>query len=171
VTAGPGVIRWKPERNDLGQVTTLAFVAFYAGLYPPDAHMVGVPVKGAILQHAKRGDIVELTDSRGRERILQVVEVDDSTCVCTNDRTGYVIQGTRLRSLRGSEVVCEDEVGALRELERSLSLSVGDDLVLTPEEVLGHAAVHNEDIIYQPAQIGSLFRGFHLCKAGRAHLF
>ena len=51
-------------------------------------------------------------------------------CVCTNDRTGYVIQGTKLRLLRGKELLCEDEVGTLPEVEYALSLSVGDDLML-----------------------------------------
>ncbi|MGA9577184.1 MAG: pyruvate kinase [Terrimicrobiaceae bacterium] len=70
-------------------------------------------------------------------------------------RTGYVVQGTRLRLLRGSDVLCEDEVGALPQVERSLSLSVGDTLMLTPAEILGKPAVHNEEeVVYQPAQIG-----------------
>ena len=83
------------------------------------------------------------------------MDVDESSCVCTNDRTGYVIQGTKLRLLRGKEILCEDEVGTLPEVEHCLSLSVGDDLLLTPVEVFGEPAVHNEDeIVYQPAQIG-----------------
>jgi hypothetical protein len=41
------------------------------------------------------------------------------------------------------------------EVEHALSLSVGDDLLLTPAEVPGKAAEDNEDeIVYQPAQIG-----------------
>ena len=105
--------------------------------------------------HVQRGDIVELTDTRGRERTLQVVDVDESSCVCANDRTGYVIQGTRLRLLRGNDVLCEDEVGILPEVEHSLSLSVDDDLLLTKAEEFGKPAVQNEDeVVYQPAQIG-----------------
>jgi pyruvate kinase len=172
IAAGPAVIRWKPERNALGQVSSLALIAFYAGSEPPDAHMIPVPVTGSLLQHAKRGDIVELTDSRGRERVLQVVEIDDSLCVCTNDRTGYVVRGTRLRLLREGNVLCEDEVGTLPELEQSLSLRVGDDLVLTPEEILGKPAVHNDEIVYQPAQIGcSLSAVFTDARAGERIFF
>jgi pyruvate kinase len=155
VSPGPGIIRWKPVRNELGQVITPAFVAFYTQSYYPDGQMIGIPIKGSILQHARHGDVVELTDTRGRERTLQVVDVDDSCCVCTNDRPGYVIQGTKLRLLRGNEILCEDEVGNLPEVEHSLSLSVGDDLLLTPEGVFGKPAVHNdEEVVYQPAQIG-----------------
>ena len=155
VSPGPGVIRWKPVRNELGQVTTPAMVAFCAQGEPPETHMIAIPVRGSILEHAQRGDVVELTDTRGRERLLHVVDVEESACICTNDRTGYVVQGTRLRLLRGADLVCEDEVGALPELERSLSLSVGDDLILTCADILGRPAVQNEDeVVYRPAQIG-----------------
>lgn len=119
VSPGPGVIRWKPVRNEFGQVTTPAFIAFCTQGQLFETHMIGIPVKGSILEHAQRGDVVELTDTRGRERLLHVVNVDESTCICTNERTGYVIQGTQLRLLRGTEVLCEDEVGTLPEVERS----------------------------------------------------
>jgi pyruvate kinase len=155
VSPGPGVIRWKPVRNELGQVTTAAMIAFCTQGQVPETHMIAIPVKGSILEHAQRGDVVELTDTRGRERFLQVVDVDESACICTNDRTGYVIQGTRLRLLRGTDIVCEDEVGALPEVERSLCLSVGDDLILTSADIPGKPAVQNDDeVVYQPAQIG-----------------
>jgi pyruvate kinase len=155
VSPGPGVIRWKPVRNELGQVTSVALIAFCSQGQVAETNMIAIPVKGSILDHAQRGDLVELTDTRGRERILQVVDVDESVCICTNDRTGYVVQGTRLRLLRGTDVVCEDEVGALPEVERALCLSVGDDLLLTSAAIMGKPAVQNEDeVVYQPAQIG-----------------
>ena len=155
VSPGPGVIRWKPVRNEFGQVTSAAMIAFCAPGQPPETNMIAIPVKGALLDHAQRGDVVELTDTRGRERVLQVVDADESACICTNDRTGYVVQGTRLRLLRGADVVCEDEVGALPEVERALCLSIGDDLILTSGEITGKPAVQNDDeVVYQPAQIG-----------------
>ena len=102
---------------------------FVAENYSSDeGDTIVIPVKGSIFRHAQAGDTVELTDTRGRVRTLLVVEVDRASCVCTNDRTGYVIQGTKLRLLRGKEFLYEDEVGALPEVEHALSLSVGDDL-------------------------------------------
>ncbi len=155
VLPGPGVIRWKPVRNELGQVTTAAMIAFCTQGQVPETHMIAIPVKGSMMEHAQRGDVVELTDTRGRERLLHVVDVDESACICTNDRTGYVVQGTRLRLLRGTDILCEDEVGALPEVERSLCLSVGDDLIVTSAKISGKPAVQNDDeVVYQPAQIG-----------------
>jgi pyruvate kinase len=155
VSPGPGVIRWKPVRNELGQVTSVAMIAFCGPGQVSETNMITIPVKGKLLDHAQPGDVVELTDTRGRERVLQVVDADESACICTNDRTGYVVQGTRLRLLRGEDVLCEDEVGALPEVERALCLSIGDDLILTSAEITGKPAVQNDDeVVYQPAQIG-----------------
>jgi pyruvate kinase len=155
VSPGPGVIRWKPARDEFGQVTSAAMIAFCAQGQVSETNMIAIPVRGPLLDNARRGDVVEVTDTRGRERILQVVDADESACICMNDRTGYVVQGTRLRLLRGDDAVCEDEVGALPEIERALCLSVGDDLILTSAKILGKPAVQNDDeVVYQPAQIG-----------------
>jgi pyruvate kinase len=173
LSPGPGITRWKPVRNELGQVTTPAYVAFCNDQYTPDDETVAIPVKGSLFRHARAGDFIELTDTRGRERVLHVVEVDKSCCICTNDRTGYVIEGTKLRLLREKELLCEDEVDALPEIEYALSLSAGDDLLLTPAEVPGKPAEDNEDdIVLQPAQIGcSLSAVFTDAQAGERICF
>jgi pyruvate kinase len=173
VAPSSGIIRWKPVRNELGQVTTSAYIAFCTENYSSEGETIAIPVKGSIFRHAQAGDIVELTDTRGRERTLHIVDVDESSCVCTNDRTGYVIQGTKLHLLRGKELLCEDEVGNLPEVEHSLSLSVGDDLLLTPVEVPGKPAEYDEDeVIYEPAQIGcSLSAVFTDAKPGERIFF
>ncbi|MBV9272789.1 MAG: pyruvate kinase [Verrucomicrobia bacterium] len=155
VSPSPGFIRWKPVRNQLGQVTRSAYIAFCSENYPFGGDTIAIPVKGSIFRHARAGYTIELTDTRGRARTLVVVEVDESSCICTNDRTGYVIQGTKLQLFRGKELLYEDEVGGLPEVEHSISLSAGDDLLLTPVEVPGKSAEYEEDEIdYRPAQIG-----------------
>jgi pyruvate kinase len=156
VSPSPGIIRWKPERNELGQVMTAAYVTFHTGSYSLEGETIPVPIKGSLFRHVQAGDIVELIDTRGRERTLHVVEVEGPSCLCTNDRTGYVVQGTKLRLQRGKELLCEDEVGTLPEVEDCLSLSAGDDLILTRAEVPGKVADYDDDdeVVYQPAQIG-----------------
>src|SRR6516165_337422 len=145
VSPTPGIIRWKPVRNELGQVTSSAYITFCSENYTSEDETIAIPVKGSIFRYAQAGYTVELTDTRGRTRTLLVVEVNRSSCVCTNDRTGYVIEGTKLQLYRGKELLYEDEVGTLPEVEHSLSLSVGDDLLLTPLEVPGKSADYEED--------------------------
>jgi pyruvate kinase len=173
VSPSPGIIRWKPVRNELGQVTRSAYLTFCSENYSSEDETIAIPVKGSIFRHAQAGHTIELTDTRGRTRTLLVVEVSRSSCVCTNDRTGYVIQGTNLQLYRGKELLYEDEVGALPEVENSISLSVGDDLLLTQVEVPGKPAENEEDEVdYQPAQIGcSLSAVFSDAKPGERIFF
>jgi pyruvate kinase len=173
VSPSRGIIRWKPVRNELGQVTGSAYITFCSENYSSEDEAIAIPAKGSIFRHAQAGYTIELTDTRGRARTLLVVEVDRSSCVCTNDRTGYVIQGTKLRLFRREELLYEDEVGALPEVEHSLSLSAGDDLLLTPVEVPGKPAEYEEDeVYYQPAQIGcSLSAVFSDAKPGERIFF
>jgi pyruvate kinase len=173
ICPSPGIIRWKPVRNELGQVTRSAYITFCSENYSAEDDTIAIPVKGSIFRHAQAGYTIELTDTRGRPRTLLVVEVDRSLCVCTNDRTGYVIQGTKLRLYRGKELLYEDEVGTVPEVEHTLFLSVGDDLLLTPVEVLGKPAEYEEDEVgYQPAQIGcSLPAVFRDAKPGERIFF
>jgi pyruvate kinase len=173
VSPSPGIIRWKPLRNDLGQVKQSAYITFCSENHPFGDETVGIPVKGSIFRQAQAGYTIELTDTRGRARTLLVVEAERSSCVCTNDRTGYVIEGTKLQLYRGKELLYEDEVGTLPEVEHSLLLSVGDDLLLTPEEVAGKPAEQEEgESDYKPAQIGcSLSAVFRDAKPGERIFF
>jgi pyruvate kinase len=97
ISPSRGIVRWKPARNQLGQVTRSAYITFCSENYSSGDETIAVSVKGSIFRHAQTGYTIELTDTRGRARTLLVVEVDQSSCVCTNERTGYVIQGTKLR--------------------------------------------------------------------------
>src|SRR6516164_5017315 len=173
VSPSPGIIRWKPVRNELGQVTRSAYITLCSENYSSGDETIAIPVKGSIFRYAQAGYTVELTDTRGRTRTLLVVEVNRSSCVCTNDRTGYVIQGTKLRLFRGKELLYEDEVSTLPEVEHYLSLTIGDDLVLTPVEVPGKPAEYEEDEAgYLPAQIGcSLSAVFSDAKPGERIFF
>ena len=49
VAPSPGIIRWKPERNELGQVTTAAYVTFYTGSYSSEGETIPIPVKGSTI--------------------------------------------------------------------------------------------------------------------------
>jgi pyruvate kinase len=173
VSPSPGIIRWKPVRNELGQVTRSAYITLCSENYSSGDETIAIPVKGSIFRHAQAGYAIELADTRGRARTLLVVEVDRSSCVCTNDRTGYVIEGTKLRLFRGMELLYEDEVAALPGVEHALFLSVGDDLLLTPVEVPGKPAEYEEDEAdYRPAQIGcSLPAVFSDAKPGERIFF
>ena len=66
VSPSPGIIRWKPVRNEFGQVTCPANIAFCSENYSSEDEAVAIPVKGSIFKHAQPGDTIELADARGR---------------------------------------------------------------------------------------------------------
>lgn len=155
IQPSPGVIRWKPQRNELGQVVRPAFITFSMPSNPFINGAVRIPVKGPLQQLARQGDRVKLVDTRGRERVLSVVLIDQYCCVCTCDHTGYVIQGIKLELYRGNEWICDAEVAALPPVEHAIPLSAGDDLLLTPVNIPGGPATGTKgDSDYLPAQIG-----------------
>jgi pyruvate kinase len=55
VSPSPGIIRWKPVRNDLGQVTSAAFITFYTESYSSEDETIPIPIKGAIFRQVQAG--------------------------------------------------------------------------------------------------------------------
>ena len=55
VSPSPGIIRWKPVRNDLGQVTSSAYITFCSENYSSGDEAIAIPVKGSIFRYAQAG--------------------------------------------------------------------------------------------------------------------
>ncbi len=67
-----------------------------------DGEMIAIPVKGSIFS-ARPSTEMSLNSPipAGANALCKSWTSTRSCCVCTNDRTGYVIQGTKLRLLTG----------------------------------------------------------------------
>ena len=112
-------------------------------------------------------------DTRGRERVLRVVEVGDRECTCETETTGYVVPGTTLSLRRRDHVVAKGEVGPLPATPQWLSIRPGDlvDLVRGEEPGLD-AVMDDEGEIVQPASVGcSLPEVFRCVRVGERIFF
>jgi pyruvate kinase len=145
IEPGPAVAKWRPMRDTIGRVTEPARVRFVARVLEDDGHDATIPVEGDLLAKAKSGDIVELADTRGRKRLLRVVDVRAGECLCETDTTAYVVPGTRLSLRRKTRMVAKGEVGALPSVEHWIALRPGDTLDLVRGEAPGRDAVHDDD--------------------------
>jgi pyruvate kinase len=145
IEPGPAVAKWRPVRDKIGRVTEPARVSFVAHVHESDTGDATIPVEGNLFTKAKRGDTVELTDSRGRKRLLRVVEARAGEFLCETDTTAYVVPGTRLALRRKARIVGKGTVGALPRVEQWIALRPGDTLGLVRGEVPGRDAVHDED--------------------------
>ena len=155
IALGPEVIKWRPYRNTLGQVTAHAIVHFAKPGLEGELQGTAIPVGGQLVTEAQVGDIVKLVDTRGRDRDLRVVEVTETGCLCTCDRTGYVVTGTKLRLHRRGVDVAQDTVGNLEPTRRAIALSPGETLIIVKGEIQGREGVLNDlDELVEPAFVG-----------------
>ena len=163
IMPGPEVVRWRPTRNQRGQVVTPATVMLTTT--PPevdgkiqtslDSGETVLPIKGAFLSIVQVGDVIQLKDARERRRRLAVTEVTATTCVCVSDRTGYVESNMPLSLYRNEEHIGEDNITHLPAMPERLLLSTGDTLIITSDTELGQSAEIDETgQVIKPAQIG-----------------
>jgi pyruvate kinase len=164
IEPGEQVIRWKPRRNRLGQVTAPARIWLFpkgdsSGVSAPaDAC---VPVSGPWLKRLQTGDRIGFVDARGSRRVLRVVASEGCGRWAEAIQTAYVIPGTilrvrkRNRKVQSKPAVHETKLGAFPALEQVLELQEGDLLILTNGDVPGRPAQRGPNgAVMRPAQIG-----------------
>lgn len=136
IQPGSRVVRWRISKNVRGSAVALAriaLVARHAGAEPLacDARL---PVPVTLLRLARVGGAVRVKDSRKRTRRLAVVEKADHACICTCDRSGYLLSCAKLALVRGGKEIETSHVGDLPFVEEPIRLHPGDLLVVTREE-------------------------------------
>jgi pyruvate kinase len=142
---GPAVVKWRPSRNALGQVTERARVWLVAGSNQPHGNEPTIPVEAVLLDKARPGDTFAFVDARDRKRLLDVREVHPGECLCETDGTAYVVPGTRLTLWREQSSIAQGEVGALPTLEQWIVLRAGDTLEVVRGDAPGRSATYDED--------------------------
>jgi pyruvate kinase len=143
IVPGPAVVKWRPTRDAVGQVTEPARVRLVAGSNQPDAKGPTIPVDAALLAKARPGDAFTFADARGRKRVLQVREVHPGECLCETDRTAYVVPGTCLTLRRDQSSIAKGDVGALPTVEQWIALRPADTLEVVHGDAPGRDAIHD----------------------------
>lgn len=164
IEPGEQVVRWKPRRNRLGQVTAPARIWLFpedVTTVPPASAAACVPVSGPWLKRLRTGDHIRFVDARGSRRTLRVAASEGCGRWAEADRTAYVIPGTILRvpkragKARTKPAFHEVRIGTLPALEQVLELKEGDSLILTKGDVPGRPAQRGPNgAVLRPAQIG-----------------
>jgi pyruvate kinase len=151
------VIKFRPERDMRGCVVKPAQV----WLMPMDesacaSHSTAraVPLSGDLLRHARHGDVLVVSDARGKSRELKVIRRQGEALLAECDRTVYLETGSPVRLLRKKTLLAEGHVGELPVVTEPIPLRVGDTLVLTNDEVPGEpAALNPQGEVVRPAHI------------------
>ncbi len=136
-------VRIKPKRDSAGRLVAPARVWLTPQRHPeaaPPGVQCVLPVAGGSPRSLRVGDVLQLTDLRGRQRELKVVERSGRSAVATSDRTIYAATGDPLSVGRGDANVNVLEIGELPGVTAPIPLQVGDTLVLTRDPAPGQAA-------------------------------
>lgn len=148
---GPEVLKAKPQRDKLGQVTAPARVWLAPeGLRPPADIPVDIapPVAVDWLDGVRLGDDIRLKDARSKKRSLKVVERWGAGVVAEITETAYLITGTELKLKPGDGrkvAKSTTEVGRLPAVEIPLVLRRGETLILHAADVPGTPGVRAHD--------------------------
>ncbi len=145
ISPGESVVKWRPARNTLGQVTAPAMIWLVEE--SPGENLPGtgtvIPIQGKLLAKVRVGDFVKFIDARGKARALEVVEVGQGACACHADSTAYVTPGIELKLNRKGKNLATATIGSLPPLPQAILLRPGDLLDLVRGDTPGRAAITN----------------------------
>jgi len=136
-------VRIKPKRDPAGRLVAPARVWLTPHQHPeaaPAGIQVVLPVTGGSPRSLRVGDVLQMTDLRGRQRELAVVERTGRSAIATSEKTIYAATGDHLSVGRGNAHVSVLEIGDLPGVTAPIPLQVGDTLVLTREPAPGRPA-------------------------------
>jgi pyruvate kinase len=151
-------VKLRPERDGLGRLVRPARAWLTPSIDPEPAPAdisTSIRVVGELLGAAQVGDVVAVTDARGRRRAMGVVEGRGRSRVVETRRTVYLSDGSVLHLQRGrARLPAEGHVEGLTELVEPIRLRNGDSLVLTRVDHPGHPAQRGDGLgAVAPARI------------------
>ncbi|MGD1957578.1 MAG: pyruvate kinase [Fulvivirga sp.] len=132
---GPQVRRFRPVRNEYGQVIDPAIAVFVTELSQTATDEI--PVDRSWLHSLNIGCQVIFTDARNKQRSFTVREIEGSKVIAHGLETSYIQTGTEL-CVHDTKQSCL--VGELPSIEQSLLLKIGDELRITKDKRPGRPA-------------------------------
>jgi pyruvate kinase len=135
IEPGPRVIKWSPQRNELGRIIKpprIWLTPREKPEMPTETADACLSVEAKWLESLKVGSKIKFTDLRGKKRSLTVVRADRGSWWAESDSTAYVGPETLLKTKRESErESTTSRVGEISPTEASILLRIGDSLFLT----------------------------------------
>lgn len=141
IEVGPQVRKFRPSRNELGQVVESTKLFLVPELHHGSKDELKVDENW--LENINEGDQINLTDARNKDRVLLVKAVRKNRVIATCQDTCYINTGTVL-TVAESQNQCE--VGDLPTIEQYLLLKNGDTLRIIKEQIPGKSTQYGEDM-------------------------
>ncbi len=151
----PGVVKWRPQRDRYGKVTTPARIWLTPMEHPepaPERADARLTLPSHWLDRLRSGDRITFTDAREAWRSMEATQRIGASHWAESNQTSYVTSETRLGVVRLRDLV---RIGALPPVQPAIVLKPGDFLALTKASTPGRAALRSEQgEILEPARIG-----------------
>lgn len=147
----PGVIKVRPKRDRLGNVTETAKVCLTSIDRPESAAaetrttILTVPTEW--LSQLFPGDRIKLIDARGCRRTMEITQSVSGNCLAESDQTSYLTSDTLLQIVRNgvSDTRSQCRIGPIPQSSQPIILKPGDLLDLLPiQEDAGSSPVRDE---------------------------
>lgn len=145
---GPEIIHIKPEKDVTGKIINPASIWIAPPDFPPPGDIATnhIPVSEEWFFSIKRGDSIQLTDTRGKKIkiIIEGKKGGGRWGLCFN--SAYVSSGTELKLFKSDNTEkLTHQVGELLPLAQYISLKVDDYLILHKDEIPGEPAQYDEN--------------------------
>lgn len=147
---GPAVLKWKPKRDAWGRVehpARIALVRDTSSWLPLGDVQATVPVRGQLDALARPGDVLTLTDIRGKKRTLQVIGVEEGVTFAQAERTTYVTEGVVLALVREREPIATVTLGELPAIAGSMVVAPGDHVKIKLGDIAGEVTETGEVVV------------------------
>lgn len=127
------LLKLKPRRDLYGLVLEPCRVWLHSNaseLLPAGLH-APLQVAAEFLLQCQVGDRIQLVDSRGQRRKMNVVQVQPGSCIAELNHTAYITHDTQMDLKRAQATVASSLVLNLRDVVLPIVLFKGDTLILT----------------------------------------
>jgi pyruvate kinase len=149
MAASPGRLRLKPTRDEHGDTRAPAYFLFDASGEPGGPGLRGatglagyarLSVGREWLTRLQPGDLVEVTDTRGKKRMLNVLErMGEAHLLACSADSVWLEKGCGLRHLSGAGKHRLTQVGELESSPEVLLVHLGDRMLLSRDAAPGEA--------------------------------
>ena len=169
IKAGPAVLKYRPQRDDFGQVVKAARIWLTPQANPercPASADACIPTPGRWVKSLAPGDRVRFTDTRGARRSMTVTEIAGNSRWAEGSQTAYIATGLRLTAAYRDKKQPKRHAraGHIAPLPQTLLLKPGDSLLLTRTLEPGEPAQYDANLeLSSPARIGVTLPDFFHC--------
>jgi pyruvate kinase len=153
----PQVIKFRPQRNEMGEVTSPAMIQLFAEETIGERRG-GLPVPGEWLKQVEAGDRIVFDDARGAARRLKVETVDETGVWASTRKTVYITPGINLLLKTKKRKVKNQTARITAKLprhENTIRLNKGELLIVTRNMAPGRDALRDaKGVQLSPGFIG-----------------